>query len=127
MEYAQTRKWLQTLNRLRKVAVDTIVPGHGAVCDREATYPLSEYIREMRAKVRVSFHARRSKSETSKALIPEFVGLFPHPAGQAERVRRQVKDGSDRIYDEYRAANRTMRARSKGRKTALRAKHGHPA
>lgn len=123
MEYAETKAWLQALNRLRKMTVDTIVPGHGAVCDREATYPLSEYIREMRAKVRISFQARRSKSETSKIVIPEFVDAFPYPPGDADRVRRYVKDGSDRIYDEYRAA-RATRARSGKRRKPRRARQG---
>jgi cyclase len=106
MEYAETRAWLSALTRLRKVDVDTLVPGHGAVCDREATYPLSDYIREMRAHVRRCFRAGRSKSETAKVVMPEFLDAFPYRRGDPESVRSRIKGGSDRIYDEYRAEAR---------------------
>jgi cyclase len=106
MEYAETKAWLSVLNRLRKMAVDVIVPGHGTICDREATHPLSGYIRDMRAKVRHSYRERRSKSETSKVVIPAFLEAFPYQDGDREYVYECVKGGSDRIYDEYRAADK---------------------
>jgi cyclase len=106
MEFAETKAWLYALNRLRKMPVDVIVPGHGPVCDREATYPLSGYIRDMRASVRHSYRERRSKSDTSKAVIPEFLDAFPASDGDREYVYQCVKGGSDRIYDEYRAADK---------------------
>lgn len=57
MQYAQSEAWLTALNRLRKMAVEIIVPGHGQVTDKEATYPLSEDIRQIRAVVRRSYRA----------------------------------------------------------------------
>lgn len=107
MTHAMTKEWLLALNQLRKMMVDLVVPGHGTVCDKEATYPLSDYIRDIRAKVRRHFQAERSKSETAATLITEFMDAFPYKESERERVRRYIKSGSDRIYDEYRVAVKT--------------------
>jgi cyclase len=114
MTQAQTKKWLVALNQVRKMAVDMIVPGHGVPCGKEATYPLSDYIRNMRATVRRNFQAGRSKSDTSSTVISEFLDAFPYREDERERVRRDIKGSSDRIYDEYRAAARASAERTKG-------------
>lgn len=103
MSQAESKQWLSSLTAMRKMAVDVIIPGHGPICDKEATYPLSDYIRDMRAVVRRSFQAGRSKSETSSAVIPEFLDVFPYRESDRDQVRGHIKGGSDRIYDEYRA------------------------
>jgi cyclase len=122
MAQAETKPWLSTLNQLRKMSVDLIVPGHGMTCAREATHVLSDYVRDMRAAVRRNFQAGRSKSETSSLLIPEFLDAFPYEEGQRERVRQLVKGGSDRIYDEYRAAAKADAARTRSTSRKSRAK-----
>ena len=114
MAQAETKMWLETLNYLRKLSVDLIVPGHGRPCDRDVTYPLSEYIRGMRAMVRRSFQEGRSKSETSSSVIPEFMGAFPYDESERDRIRQVVKGSSDRIYDEYRAAAKADALRARG-------------
>jgi cyclase len=113
MNLAETKRWLSALTALRKMPVDIIVPGHGELCEREATHRLSDYIREMRAAVRRHFQAGRSKSETSSALIPEFLDTFAYRDADRDRVRLRIKGGSDRIYDEYRAEARASAARAK--------------
>jgi cyclase len=119
MTQAETKQWLSTLNQLRKMTVDLIIPGHGLPCDKEATQPLSEYIREMRALVRRNFQSGRSKSETSSAVIPELLDAFPFKESERDHVRQRIKGGSDRIYDEYRAAAKanTVKARGSSRKS----------
>jgi cyclase len=114
MLYAETKQWLSALNQLRKMPVDIIVPGHGEICGKEDTQPLSNYIRDMRATVRKSFQAGRSKSETSSALIPEFFQAFPYAEDERDQVRARIKGGSDRIYDEYRALAKANVSRTKG-------------
>lgn len=103
MGQAETKQWLATLTALRKMSVDLLIPGHGKPCSRDATHALSDYIRDMRAMVRRSYQAGRSKSETSSLVIPEFIGMFPYDAKDRDQVRGRIKGGSDRIYDEYRA------------------------
>lgn len=107
MGQAQTKEWLVALNQLRKLTIDVIVPGHGQVCDKECTYPLSDYIREMRARVRRHYQSNRSKTETASLIINEFIDAFPYAENKRDTVRRLVKNASDRIYDEYRAETRT--------------------
>jgi glyoxylase-like metal-dependent hydrolase (beta-lactamase superfamily II) len=119
MELAETGAWLSALTRLRKMEVDTIIPGHGPVCDRRATQPLSGYIREMRAQVRRSFGAGRSRSDTAKALIPEFLDAFPYQNDELETVLGQIKGGSDRIYGECRTVAK-KRGKGKQRKKRKR-------
>ena len=114
MAQAETKQWLSALNQLRKIPAETIVPGHGEMCSTEDTHSLSDYIRDMRATVRKSFQAGRSKSETSSALIPEFFDAFPSTEAERDQVRARIKGGSDRIYDEYRALAKANVARTKG-------------
>jgi cyclase len=124
MSQAQSKQWLSALNKLRKMAVDVIVPGHGAVCDKTATHPLSRYLRQVRARVRKEFDAGRSKSETSKAMIPELMGAFPYKEDEKHDIQRRIKEASYRVYDEYRAAAKaTAQVRSnKKRKRRRRTK-----
>ncbi len=114
MTYAETKEWLSALNQLRKMPVETIVPGHGDVCNKETTHPLSDYIRELRAMVRRHFQAGRSKSETSSSVIPEFLDAFPYDERERDQVRQRIKGGSDRIYDEYRAQAKANVAKARG-------------
>jgi cyclase len=127
MTYAETKEWLSALNQLRKMSVETIVPGHGTVCGQEATQPLSEYIRDIRAIVRRNFQAGRSKSETSSSVIPEFLDAFPYAEAERDRVRQRIKGGSDRIYDEYRAQAKANVAKSRGSTKRSKSKRSQKA
>lgn len=123
MATAETRDWLAVLTALRKMPVDVVVPGHGSVCDREATHTLSDYIRDIRASVRRNFQAGRSKSESSSAAIVEFMDTFAYDESKREQVRQRIKNGSDRIYDEYRAESKavtTVRGKRAVRRTSGR-------
>ncbi len=106
MQYADTRQWLSTLQMLSEMPLETIVPGHGEICGPEAIAPMLSYISDMRDMVRQSFQRGCSKSETSSAVVAEFLDAFPYADGERDRVRRRVKGGSDRIYDEFRAEAR---------------------
>jgi hypothetical protein len=74
--------------------------------------------------VRKSFQAGRSKSETSSAVIPEFLDAFPYKDSDREKVRARIKGGSDRIYDEYRALAKANAAKGKssGKRTRSRSR-----
>jgi cyclase len=122
MNYAESKQWLSALNQLRKGPAEVIVPGHGPLCDKQATYPLSEYIRSMRAMVRKSFQSGRSKSETSSAVISEFFDFFPYDENDRDQVRLRIKGGSDRIYDEYRALAKARASKGKSSSRRSRSK-----
>jgi glyoxylase-like metal-dependent hydrolase (beta-lactamase superfamily II) len=120
MVHAESRAWLATLTALRKMNVGIIVPGHGRQCGRDATHALSDYLREMRAAVRRSYQAGRSKSETSSAVIPKFMDAFEYDEADRDKVRLLVKGGSDRIYDEYRAEAKSQTGDSAARRSSRR-------
>jgi cyclase len=113
MTYAETQQWLDALKRLQKMPLTKIVPGHGPVCDHTATRPLSIYIARMRERVRQSFDAGKSKSETSAAIIAEFLEAFPYDESTRDEARLRTKGGSDRIYDEYRALAKANATRNR--------------
>ena len=125
MAQAETKQWLLTLNQLRKMPLNLIIPGHGDCCSKEATQTLSEYIRAMRSAVRRHFQAGRSKSETSTAIISEFMGAFPYDEKDKEVVRQLVKAGSDRIYDEYRAVAKADATRAKAASSKTKARRAN--
>jgi glyoxylase-like metal-dependent hydrolase (beta-lactamase superfamily II) len=114
MNYAETRQWVATLDRIHEMPIEIIVPGHGPVCTGKAARPLANYIRNMRQRVRESFDGGKSKSETSALIIAEFLDLFPYTDQERDDRRLRIKGGSDRIYDEYRSqakANANREAR----------------
>jgi glyoxylase-like metal-dependent hydrolase (beta-lactamase superfamily II) len=102
MGQANTKEWLDALNTIRRMRVKVLVPGHGPLCDVEATYPISEYIRQARSKVRSLYRAGKSKSEVS-SLISEIADLYPFPSEQKSKVEKRIRAGLNRIYDEMKA------------------------
>jgi cyclase len=120
MQYAESKAWLTALNRLRKMAIERVVPGRGQVGNKEITYPLSDYIREIRSAVRKSFRAGRTKSDTAKSVIPQLLEAFPYDAAESERLSKQIRESSNRVYDEYRAAARARRRNKKRRRRRSR-------
>jgi len=96
---ADSKQWLKALNTIRKMRVERIVPGRGPLGDKQDTYPLSEYIRQLRARVRRLYLAGRSKAEAS-VLVSEFLEYFPVPDDQRDTIRARVKGSVDRVYEE---------------------------
>ena len=115
MNFAETQEWVTALTRLSRMKIKTLVPGHGPVCTQDAAAPLVAYIQTMRQRVQQSFESGKSKSETSAAMIAEFLDAFPYSDQERDERRQRIKGGSDRIYDEFRAAAKANAARAAGR------------
>jgi len=94
-----SKEWLEVLTRLRKSSLNYIVPGHGPLCNVEATEPVSEYIRTMRAKVRSQYRSGRTKSE-SAVVINQMIDYFPYRPGDKSFVEKRIRAGISRVYDE---------------------------
>jgi len=101
MSEANTRLWLERLAELRKpsFAGKRIVPGRGPVARKADTQIMSEYVRDVRAKVRALIKARRPKTEVA-TLVPSFLARFPIAEGERERMQRRVRAGLEHVYDE---------------------------
>jgi glyoxylase-like metal-dependent hydrolase (beta-lactamase superfamily II) len=99
-----TKDWLESLTMLRRARfpADLIVPGRGSLVDKDATEPLSNYLRLARRRVHSLFHAGRPRADTS-SLVPELLELFPYHEDDLENVQRRIKGGLDRIYEEFKS------------------------
>lgn len=102
MGQANTREWLSALGAVRKMKVRVLVPGHGPLCDLEATFSVSEYIRQARSKVRNLYSAGKGKSEVS-GLVSEMIELYPFQSEQKSRIEKRIRASLNRIYDEMKA------------------------
>jgi cyclase len=94
-----SEEWLMRLRWLRKQKYTQIVPGHGPLCNVEASEPVSEYIRAMRSKVRSQFKSGRSKAEAA-VVISQMIDFFPYRAGEKSIIEKRIRAGVSRVYDE---------------------------
>jgi len=99
-----TKDWLESLTLLRRTRfpADQIVPGRGPLADKDATEPLSNYLRLARRRVHSLYHAGRPRADTS-TLVPELLELFPYQEDDLENIQRRIKGGLDRIYEEFKS------------------------
>ena len=100
MAQANSKEWLDGLTYIRKFKADRIVPGRGPVCDRDATERMSEYIRFMRARVRLNYRQGRTKQETVQSVLREVAGWFPISPAIKSKTESQIKQGIGRIWNE---------------------------
>ena len=100
MAQANSKEWLDGLTYIRKFKADRIVPGRGPVCDRDATERMSEYIRFMRARVRLNYRQGRTKQETVQSVLREVASWFPISPAIKSKTESQIKQGIGRIWNE---------------------------
>ncbi|HHX66156.1 MAG TPA: MBL fold metallo-hydrolase [Chloroflexi bacterium] len=104
MSQANSREWLRTLERIREMDVDMIVPGVGEICDKSAIEPLHEYISDMREQVTELFQRGSSRREAvEKVSLQDY---FPIPEDRASRIKRIRRENIERVYTEVRTASR---------------------
>lgn len=100
MAQANSKEWLDGLTYIRKFKADKIVPGRGPICGRDATEKMSEYIRFMRARVRLNYRQGKTKQETVQSVLREVAGWFPISATIKSKTESQIKQGIGRIWNE---------------------------
>lgn len=101
MAQANSKQWLEALSYVRKLNPQIIVPGHGSLYSPEVTIPQSEYIRLVRRKVRMCFRKGLTKQEAASALVKGFVPYYPVPPERRGKIEAQIKQGINRVYNEY--------------------------
>ncbi len=94
-----SEEWLTKLRWLRKQKFSVIVPGHGPLCNVEASEPVSEYIRAMRSKVRSQYKSGRTKAEAA-VVISQMIDYFPYRQGEKSIIEKRIRAGVSRVYDE---------------------------
>ena len=106
MAQANSKEWLDGLTFIRKLKADQIVPGRGPICGRDATERMSEYIRFMRARVRLNHRQAKTKQETIANVLREVASWFPIPAALKSKTESQIKQGIGRIWNEMEKAGK---------------------
>lgn len=104
MYQANTLAWIGTLQRIKDMPVDVIVPGEGEVCGKEVLDPLIAHITEMRARVLEHFRRGASRRETVDKI--ELEERFAVPEELAARLKRRRRENVERVYTEIRISER---------------------
>ncbi len=101
-----TYGWLKALQRLRhkKFRADLIVPGRGPLCQKQDTRFTSDYLTRARARVRSVYRAGKPKSELNAA-VSEMFDVVSDSSQDKDWLQRQIKQGLDHIYEEFKAAD----------------------
>jgi cyclase len=97
-----SEEWLERSRWLRRQKFAQLVPGHGTLCNVEATEPVSDYIRAMRSKVRGQYRAGRTKAEAA-VVISQMIDFFPYRQGEKSLIEKRIRAGVSRVYDEMKA------------------------
>lgn len=100
MAQANSLEWLDALDRIVALDAEFLVPGHGPVCNAEATVKVGEYIRFMRGRVRDYYMEGKTKNEAKSGLVGELLEWFPVPPERKAKIESQIKSGINRVYRE---------------------------
>ncbi|MHB1293618.1 MAG: MBL fold metallo-hydrolase [Anaerolineae bacterium] len=104
MAQANSLAWIETLERMKGMDLDVIVPGLGEPCGPETLDPLIDYIIEARQRVADLFHVGASRRETVDRI--DMQDHFPIPDGMAAQIKRRRRETVERLYAEIRTAER---------------------
>ena len=90
---AHVGKWLQTVDRILKMDVETIVPGHGPIGGKKELAEMAEYFRTLQREVRKRYDA---KMTAGRAAADITLGRFDNWIGPERIVMNTV-----RLYNEF--------------------------
>ncbi|MGQ9682745.1 MAG: MBL fold metallo-hydrolase [Anaerolineae bacterium] len=107
---ANLRQWLEALDYINSLDVETVVPGHGVPGGRSLLEPVQAYLWELRARVEQCLLAGHSRRETVERV--RLLDAFPVPPGGEERVRRVLRSSIERVYDELKRESVRPRQRA---------------
>ncbi len=104
-------QWLESLERLRDMEIDFLVPGHGEPGGLELVEPVYDYLLDVRTRVKECFEEGHTRRETVERVKP--LDAFPIASGDEERLRRFLRSSIERIYDEIKKASQRSRQRAR--------------
>ena len=70
--------WIASLDQLEQFDIDTVVPGHGEISDRQLIAQVKDYLTSLRARVEQLKEANQSLEQIQAALKPEFEAKYPN-------------------------------------------------
>ena len=69
--------WIASLDQLEQFDIDTVVPGHGEISDRQLIAQVKDYLTSLRARVEQLKEANQTLEQIQAALKPEFEAKYP--------------------------------------------------
>lgn len=98
LQEADPEAWLRTLEAIRELGVETLVPGHGAVCDRRYLDTQASVIREWQAYVGDAVDRGLSRDEAIERLTG-MTDRFPMDVGQEGMAPKVMRMNVANLYD----------------------------
>lgn len=90
--------WLESLEKMEKMDVNYIIPGHGEVCTKPAIGILASYIKEVIEKIKKAMDQGLSQEETANKV--SIVGKFPMPSYLQEIGTHLMRMSIMRVYEQ---------------------------
>ncbi|MFO7695967.1 MAG: MBL fold metallo-hydrolase [Anaerolineae bacterium] len=103
-QHANSLAWLETLQRIKELDIDVIVPGTGEPGGKELIDPLYQYLAEMRRRILELFMQGASRRECVEKV--GMLDFFSIPRGQESEVKLRRRHSIERVYTEIRVALR---------------------
>lgn len=100
MGQANTKQWVEALEKIRAMDVKIIIPGHGPICGMEATLAMTEYLQRARERVREFFLKGATRRDTVEK--SGILDLLPVPADRRLVETQKVRLGVEHLYAEIR-------------------------
>ena len=91
---AHVGKWLEAVDRIMKMDVETIVPGHGPIGGKKELAEMAEYFRTLQREVRKRYDAKMTPGRAAAEIK---LGKFDNWIGPERIVMNTV-----RLYNEFR-------------------------
>ncbi len=118
---ADLERWLEQLQQLRAGRVaHHIVPGRGPLVEPEGVSPILHYLKTLLKRVKTLAGSRR-KVELGP-LVNEFMGYFPVPEHDRERIQRRIRLAIERLLDLYTEEKRAKTGKAAAAKAGSRKK-----
>lgn len=90
-------QWIRSLDRIKKLDVDHIVPGHGLVCTKRELDVQKAFLLEWLAAVQSAIARGLSKEECIKDI--DFAKRFPVDIGQEHMLDHVIEHNASALYD----------------------------
>ena len=91
--------WINAIKTVLSIDIDVIVPGHGAICDRDEAQRMLVYFQTMYDRVKALRAQGLSKEQTIEK-CRDLLSYYTIEPGMEERMRIRFDEGIDRLYDE---------------------------
>ena len=98
MGQGNIKEWLNALEEISRMDIETIVPGHGEICSLKEACQLLNYFKEIESQLKELKSKGTSKEETAKKV--DIIDYFPIDPGMEETTAQWIKMGMERFYDQ---------------------------